>query len=188
MSVPLSSKSAHHPHVHATWPRARFRVLQKLASSDSARHEAQLRFISKFIGHFIPPPSITPVVRRIRDGKEKSSPKSLWLPLSFHPSWYRILNRALARLACDNSFCNLYTDWSAEKSMPTFRIAWKNAGPSIEFELRRHTTRSVMDLRTEEGAGQEANFAFASSSPIVEIKREQAVCGSTRTRRSKFKF
>ena len=72
--------------------------------------------------------------------------------------------------------------------MPTFRIAWKNAGPSIEFELRRHTTRSVKDLRTEEGAGQEAFFAFASPSPCVKDKREQAVCGSNRTRRSKFKF
>ena len=73
--------------------------------------------------------------------------------------------------------------------MPTFRIAWKNAGPSIEFELRRHTTRSLEDLRTEEGAGQEAIFAFASPSPLVLQEQVQApVCGSTRTRRSKFRF
>ena len=79
-----------------------------------------------------------PTIKSARDGvvsKRFSSSLNLWLPLGYHPWWYRQVKRALARMNNDvglNTLLKMAVKWN----LPTVHVAWKNMLPSTDNLLR----------------------------------------------------
>ena len=134
LSRRLSCKSAHPRDVHVSWPEMMLKRVNTLTSSGDAVCE----YTDELLKRLREDGCFLPTTKSARDGvvsKRFSSSLNLWLPLGYHPWWYRQVKRALARMNNDvglNTLLKMAVKWN----LPTVHVTWKNMLPSTDNLLR----------------------------------------------------
>ena len=134
----LSCESAHQRSTHTSWPQMMVNRLVSLSSTEEMRELVVKEMLTRLRadGCFVPQ---TKVLRlsRVCTAKQPSKPcRVLWLPMPFHPWWYRLLKRAVGRINNDPSLRNLFSA-AFESELPfQLRVSWKNYLPANGSLLR----------------------------------------------------
>ena len=132
LSRRLSASSAHAHEVHAAWPRMMLRRIGALSHSLEAKNEYEIELTKRLEndGCLLVPQRVCRVLR------SKPDIFVLWLPVGYHPWWYRKLKRAIARLNRDKGLSCLWNFSNHFVGQPVVRLAWKNMLPSTDKLLQ----------------------------------------------------
>ena len=131
-TMPLSSSSAHTPHVHTSWPRSLSRTMGRCSSRRCYEIVAQQELVARFVRNHLTPPTLANLPRSTV-AKAVVECTKRWLAIPYHASLPGFLKRALDELNNDEAYKHMWrTGYSDLKVVPPaifVAAAWKNAGP-----------------------------------------------------------
>ena len=133
LSRRLSKQSAHALEVHKSWPKVMMKNVASITTSSEAVKEYQFELAIRLRNDGCLLPSLEAGRAYAVMG---ARPFVLWLPLGYHPWWYRKVKKALTRLNCDHGLSNLLSMAVKSWTNPTVRVAWKNMLPSTDKLLQ----------------------------------------------------
>ena len=145
-ALPLCGSSAHHPSVHASWPRATLLNKFSVASSRECFADVYRTFVDKFCSNFVslpllPSPYPHTVDERVMNLVRREF--TVWLPLPFHPLIYRDVNAAIRKLNEDCLVNSFYSVAFNTFGRPIVKVAWRNCLLSHEFRVRKCSTLAL---------------------------------------------
>ena len=135
MSIPLSSLSGQPRNVHSSWPTGMVKTIYALSSRVADARDAATQLRERFSTSTVPfiVPDVSPVVR---PHPRRSRVGTMWMPLKYHPSVARPLQRILN--TCLHSGATiLQRGVAAFLDVKTVSIAWANCSKPLYVKLRR---------------------------------------------------
>ena len=146
--LPLPACSGQAPAVHKTWPSQLIRSIGGLCSKKHHAQEAFRALTDRFQQAIVPIlwprhgekllfPSSIPIPTR-----RSTMVNPLWLPLPYHPSTVRLVQRALnATMEELASLFDCVSGTGGYIAADGIRIAWKNGGTPLSIVLRNLSMR-----------------------------------------------
>ena len=141
LRVPLDATSAHHPSVHASWPISVAQNLFLKSSTLSGALEAKASFVDRFRRYFAPSWLIRDLTmlqgiphRAAEKGQDPNVINQFWLPIPFHPAWYRQISKAIADWMNTPLFLSIVSLFGGSEFIASncrVRLCWRNAMPGI---------------------------------------------------------
>ena len=132
LNIPLSTSSAHPPHIHRSWPRAVSTRLSNLSTRSTDADSARERLAGTYKAKLADSTTIDNILScgASAGGRPSTAvckPRNLvWIGLPFHPSIARATQRAIS--AYVRTHAALLIDHVGHFSVG---IAWRNALPSL---------------------------------------------------------
>ena len=135
LSRRLSRLSAHPWEIHQSWPKMLFKRAELLTNSSEALCEYKSVLTSRLRNDGCLVPSGMERHRGLSALNCRES-KMFWLPLGFHPWWYRQVRKALTRMNSNSSLTCLLPMAVKAWKHPRVRLAWKNMLPNTQILLQ----------------------------------------------------
>lgn len=133
----LSLQSAHAPSVHRSWPSRMLKRIKELSGNKEVESSCVSEVLRRLRVDGCAVPSMQQGSLMLKRRFSRKASVILWLPVSFHPWWYRQVKKALRKFNADLAMSSMLG--SAVPSMRNVQVkcAWRNFLPSTESLIQR---------------------------------------------------